>query len=620
MRVILVRMTSFPPLPPKPVGPNRLLPELLFVLRFSRLTYRLLRETNLRLALVLVTLTIAAGALPAVTAWIGALIVDAVIYASTTGSGDAAPVFRLVVLEGLVIAALALVSRGLWFTNSLLRAQLGHRVNVMILEKALTLELSQFEDSEFNDRLIRARRDASMRPLSLVMRTFGLAQNIISLVSFGILLAGYSPWAVALLLVAGLPGFIAETKFSADAYRLYHWRSTEQRRQDYLESVMGRDDHAKEVKLFKLGPRLLARYNSTFRLLYSEDRRLAFRRESWGFALGQLATISLYAAYIWVALSSVRGEISVGQMTMYLLLFRQGQVAVTAALSSVGGLYEDSLYVSMLYEYLDAPVHLRNGSAKQGPNPTDGIRFEQVSFRYPGASEDVLQELNLHVEPGSCLALVGSNGSGKTTIIKLLTGLYQPTAGRVLIDGLDLREWDQTKLRERVGVIFQDFNRYQLQVGENIGAGDEQHFNDSGRWREAASKGGAEAFIDQLPKGFDTQLGKWFADGHELSGGQWQKVALSRAFMRTHADILVLDEPTAAMDAQAEAEVFEHFNQLAKSRITILISHRFSTVRMANQIAVIDAGRLVELGGHAELMNLDGRYARLFRLQARGYE
>ena len=607
-------------MPPKSIELNRLLLELLSVLRFSRLTYRLLRETNLRLALALVTLTIAAGALPAVTAWIGALIVDAVIYASTTGSGDAAPVLRLVALEGLVIATLALVSRGLWFTNSLLRAQLGHRVNVMILEKALTLELSQFEDSEFNDKLIRARRDASMRPLSLVMRTLGLAQNIISLVSFGILLAGYSPWAVALLLVAGLPGFIAETKFSTDAYRLYHWRSTEQRRQDYLESVMGRDDHAKEVKLFKLGPRLLARYNSTFRLLYSEDRKLAFRRESWGFALGQLATISLYAAYIWVALSCVRGEISVGQMTMYLLLFRQGQVAVTAALSSVGGLYEDSLYVSMLYEYLDAPVHLRNGSAKQGPNPTDGIRFEQVSFRYPGASEDVLQELNLHVEPGSCLALVGSNGSGKTTIIKLLTGLYQPTAGRVLIDGLDLRDWDQTKLRERVGVIFQDFNRYQLKVGENIGAGDEQHFNDTRRWREAACKGGADTFIDQLPKGFDTQLGKWFANGHELSGGQWQKVALSRAFMRTHADILVLDEPTAAMDAQAEAEVFEHFNQLAKSRITILISHRFSTVRMANQIAVIDAGRLVELGGHADLMNLDGRYARLFRLQARGYQ
>jgi len=242
-----------------------------------------------------------------------------------------------------------------------------------------------------------------------------------------------------------------------------------------------------------------------------------------------------------------------------------------------------------------------------------------VSFRYPGATEDALVDVTLHLTPGSSLALVGSNGSGKTTLIKLLTRLYLPASGRILLDGLDLREWDELRLRERIGVIFQDFARYQMQVGENIGAGDEPHFEDAARWREAAEKGRASDFIERLPGGYSTQLGKWFKDGRELSGGQWQKVALSRAFMRTRADVLVLDEPTAAMDAQAEAEVFEHFRQLSKERITILISHRFSTVRMADQIAVIDEGRLVELGSHEQLMRAGGRYAQLFTLQARGY-
>jgi len=609
-----------PPLqPPTPPRLGQLLREFLSVFRYSRRALQLVRETNPRLAVALGGLTLAAGVLPAAVAWIGAQIVDAVVSAAAAGQGDVQRVLERVALEGLAIAALALCSRGLAFTNSLLRAQLGHRVNVMILEKALTLDLEQFEDPDFNDRLTRARREASLRPLSLVTRSFGLAQNLISLVSFGVLLFGYSPWAVLLLAVAGLPGFIVETKYSSDAFRLFRWRSSEKRMQDYLESVIAREDHAKEVKLYSLGPRLLGRYRAIFTRLYTEDRRLAMKRDGWGFALGLLATATLYAAYAWVALSAARGQISVGQMTMYLMLFRQGQSAVAAALSSVSGLYEDNLYLSTLYEYLETPVRPKQGTALRGPDPADGIRFEHVSFRYPGATETALDDVSLHLSPGSSLALVGSNGSGKTTLIKLLTRLYQPVSGRILLDGLDLREWDEARLRERVGVIFQDFARYQMPVGENIGAGDELHFEDSARWREAAEKGRASDFIERLPDGYATQLGKWFANGRELSGGQWQKVALSRAFMRTRADVLVLDEPTAAMDAQAEADVFEHFRQLSKDRITILISHRFSTVRMADQIAVIDQGRLVELGSHEQLMAAGGRYARLFALQARGY-
>ncbi|HYL71882.1 MAG TPA: ABC transporter ATP-binding protein, partial [Candidatus Dormibacteraeota bacterium] len=461
--------------------------------------------------------------------------------------------------------------------------------------------------------------EASTRPLSLVTRTFGLVQNLISLVSYGVLLAHFSPWAVAVLLLAGLPAFVAEAKFSGDAFRLFRWRSPETRMQIYLETVIAREDHAKEVKLYGLGPRLLERYRDIFRRLYREDRALTMRRDAWGFALGLIATAALYVAYAWIALNAVRRVITLGQMTMYVALFRQGQAAVSAMLAAIGGMYEDNLYLSTLYEYLETSVPVPAGSAVRGPHPDDGVRFEEVSFTYPGAEEPALEHVTLHLTPGTSLALVGENGSGKTTLIKLLTRLYVPSSGRILLDGQDLRDWEQVALRERIGVIFQDFARYQMLVGENVGAGDERYFEDEARWRSAADKGRAADFIESLPQGYQTQLGKWFHDGRELSGGQWQKIALSRAFMRIRADILVLDEPTAAMDAQAEAEVFEHFRQLARERITILISHRFSTVRMADQIVVLNRGRIVERGSHEELMRLNGRYAQLFSLQARGY-
>jgi len=608
-----------PPLqPPPPPQLGQLAREFLSVFRYGRRAMALVWQTRPTLAIALGLLTLFSGVLPAGVAWVGARLVDAVVSAAA-GHGSATPALQWVAWEGVLIVLMALCTRSLAFTNALLRQQLGHRVNVLILEKALQLDLEHFEDSEFYDRLIRARREASTRPLSLVLRSFGLLQNVVSLISFAVLLLQYSVWAVLLLLLAGLPGFIAETKFSGDAFRLFRWRSAEKRMQDYLESVLARDDHAKEVKLFGLGPRLLGRYKDIFVRLYDEDRRLAFRRDSWGFALGLLATATLYAAYAWVVLAAVRGQISVGQMTMYLLLFRQGQVAVTASLGAVSGLYEDNLYLSTLYDYLETPLRPQTGHAKLGSVPGDGIRFEQVSFCYPGAAEPALHEVSLHLKPGGSLALVGANGSGKTTLIKLLTRLYQPTGGRILLDGTDLADWDPQRLRERIAVIFQDFARYQMPVGENIGAGDEPFFDDEQRWQEAAAKGRAEEFIGQLPDGYHTQLGKWFLNGRELSGGQWQKIALSRAFMRTRADILVLDEPTAAMDAQAEAEVFEHFQQLAQGRVTILISHRFSTVRRADQIAVLERGRLIELGSHEALMSSGGQYAQLFALQARGY-
>jgi len=593
------------------------------VFRYSGRALELVWSTSRALTIALALLTLTAGLLPAGVAYVGAHIVDAVVNASRTwtasGHPSLRPVFEWVALEGLLVAALAGTQRGFSLCQSLLRAQLGQRVNVMILEKALTLELAHFEDSEFYDKLTRARREASSRPLSLVTRTFGLGQNAISLISYGTLLFHFSPWAVVVLLLAGLPSFLSETKFSGDAFRLFRWRSPETRMQLYLETVLAREDHAKEVKLYGLGPLLLDRYRDIFDKLYSDDRDLTVRRESWGFGLGLLGTITLYGAYAWIAATTVVGRITLGQMTMYLMLFRQGQSAVSAMLSAIGGMYEDNLYLSTLYEYLETPVPPSSGIAQRGAMPDDGIRFEQVSFTYPGAGEPALHDINLHIRPGESLAMVGQNGSGKTTLIKLLTRLYSPDSGRILLDGTDLRDWDESTLLQRIGVIFQDFARYQMRVGENVGAGDVSHFEDEARWREASDKGMASEFIDGLPSGFNTQLGKWFREGRELSGGQWQKIALARAFMRSRADILVLDEPTAAMDAQAEADIFAHFRELAGNRIAILISHRFSTVRMADQIIVIQDGRIIEHGSHSQLMALDGHYAHLFSLQAQGY-
>ncbi|MET0280682.1 MAG: ABC transporter ATP-binding protein [Steroidobacteraceae bacterium] len=592
--------------------------EFLEAFGYGRKALDLVWQTSRKLTLWLAALTLVVGALPAVVAYLGARIVDAVVAASGHG-GPLGPVLDLVALEGIAVAGLSLCQRALALNTTLLREQLGFRVNSMILEKALTLDLEHFEDSEFYDRMTRARREASARPLSLVIRSFSLAQNLVSLVSYAVLLLHFSPWAVLLLGLAGLPGFIAETRFSNQAFQLFRWRSTERRQQAYLETVIAREDHVKEVKLYNLGARLLDRYRSIHRRLFAQERQLAIRRDSWGFALGLITTAALYAGYCWVAVSAVRGTITIGQMTMYLLLFRQGQTAVSNALGAVSGLYEDNLYLSTLYEYLDTPARPPGGSATAGPDVADGLRLEHVSFVYPGSSQPALADVSLHLRPGRSLALVGSNGSGKTTLIKLITRLYVPTSGRILLDGRDLAEWDVDALRRRFGVIFQDFVRYQMTVGENVGAGDERDFENESRWRAAAELGQAAEMIEALPEKYATQLGKWFQGGRELSGGQWQKVAVSRSFMRRDADIRVLDEPTAAMDAEAEAEVFGHVRDLAEGRMTILISHRFSTVRMADEIVVLDGGRVAERGDHAGLMQQGGVYARLFELQARGY-
>lgn len=589
--------------------------------RYSRRALELVWSTSRTLTLALAVLTLIAGVLPALVAYLGQLIVDTVVGVLNQEPGATAErVMWLVVLEGIVVAAIAGAQTGLNISQSLLRALLGQRVNVLILEKALQLSVAQFEDSEFYDRLTRARREASSRPLSLVKRTFALMQNLISILSFAGLLWQFSPFAVLILLGAGLPAFLAEARFSGEAFRLFYWRSPETRQRAYLESVMAREDYVKEVKLYHLGPMLLGRYRNIFEKLYTEDRALTLRRGFWTFGLGLLGTAALYGSYVWIALTTLAGAITLGQMTMYMMVFRQGQSAVSASLSSINGMYEDNLYLSNLYAYLEEPVEAQPGALTKGAASADGIRFENVGFRYPGASHWAVRHINLHIRPGQSLAIVGENGSGKTTLIKLMARLYEPQEGQILLDGTDLNAWDPAALQRRIGVIFQDYARYQMLLGENIGAGDVDAFEDEARWQRAAEKGMVTDFLPELSDGFQTQLGRWFMQGRELSGGQWQKVALARAFMREDADILVLDEPTAAIDAEAEARIFEHFSRLAQDRITVLISHRFSTVRTADQIVVLERGAITEQGTHEELVAAGKRYATLFELQAKGYQ
>ncbi|MDZ7789943.1 MAG: ABC transporter ATP-binding protein [Xanthomonadales bacterium] len=585
---------------------------------YGRRALELVWATSRLLTLALATLTVIAGLLPAAIAWVGKELVDSVVLAIEHGQMGPAIWFWLS-LEALLVAVMAATQTALSIANNLLRAQLGQRVNVMILEKAQSLELAQLEDAEFYDRLTRARREASSRPLALVQKTFGVIQNGIAILSFSGLLLAFSPWAVLLLVVGGLPAFFVEARFAGQAFQLFRWRSPHTREMMYLESVLAREDYTKEVKLYNLAPTLLARYREIFAKLFREDRALTIRRGWWAFVLGLLGTAALYGAFAWVVVATVLGQLSLGQMTMYMMVFRQGQSAVSASLSSINGMYEDHLYLSSLYEFLEQPVTAHGGTLTEGASPGSGLVMEHVWFSYPGTDEPALNDVSLALQPGSSLALVGENGSGKTTLTKLIAGLYPIDRGDIRLDGTSLKDWDRRALQDRIGVIFQDFARYQWLVGHNIGAGDISAFNDQARWREAAEKGLADGFIEELPGGYEAQLGRWFKDGRELSGGQWQKIALARAFMRKNADILILDEPTSAMDAKAEAEVFNHFQATATSQILILISHRFSTVRQADRIAVMDQGRIIELGSHDELMARRGRYAHLFELQAKAY-
>ncbi len=565
----------------------------------------------------LIALTVVAAMLPPATAWTGKALVDAVV------AHDSARALRWVEVELGLVAAMVVVSRTTQLLRQTLGALLGTRVNVAILEKALGLDLADFEDPTFYDQLTRARREASSRPIAVVMEVFDLVKGALTLSGYAALLFAFSPLVCLALAAASLPATAAEVYFGRAAFRLRNWRSPETRKLLYLERVLASDDHAKEVKVLGIGPLLLDRYRTLGSRIVTEDAALASRRYRWASALSLVATGVYYAAYASMVLAAAAGRMTLGQMTLYAVAFRQGQESLQSILGGVGGMHEHALYLSNLYGYLDRSPRTRPNTLAESrdravPAPAH-LELVDVSFRYPGSERWALRHVSLDIEPGKSLAVVGHNGAGKTTLIKLLLGLYEPTEGRVLLDGRDVARIPEEQRLASFAAVFQDFARWQLTLRENVGFGSAAHLEDEERIGRAVDRGGAAPLVGRLASGLSTQLGKWFDAGVELSGGEWQSVALSRSFAREEARVLIFDEPTAALDADAEHAIFERFRALNEGRTSVLISHRFPTVRTADRIVVIDGGELRESGTHDELAAAGGLYARLFALQAAGY-
>ncbi len=567
--------------------------------------------------------TLIGAALPAAQAWAGKLIVDGVVNgigARLTIEQALPSVLPYLVFEFVLIMLSAILTQARTLIEHVLHARLNYSINTLIIRKALSLDLQFFEDSKFYDQLQNARREADWRALSIMNASFLATQNLLTLISFAVLLLAFSPFVALILFVAVLPAFIAQNRFSRLSFRMLSWRAPEARRMNYFEYLLTDIFSVKEVKLFGLGEPLLKRYSDLFWKFFSEDTALARKRSLVSVFFGLLSSVAYYGAYAWIVVRAIARTITLGDMTLYLSLFRQSQGTFQGLLFNLNQLYESSLFMSNLYSFLELTPRV---PLALNPKPmpltiTQGIEFRDVSFKYPNREAWALQHVSLQIAPGEKLALVGANGAGKTTFIKLLTRLYDPDEGQILLDGIDLREFDLDELRDRVGVIFQDFVHYNATAKENIGFGQIKALEDQPRIDSAAERGGASEVVDSLPQKYETMLGHWFERGNDLSGGQWQKMALGRAFMR-EAEVLVLDEPTSALDAEREYEIFQRFRELTAGRIALLISHRFSTVRMADRIAVLEDGRLTELGTHRELLDKAGMYARLFNMQAEGY-
>jgi ATP-binding cassette, subfamily B, bacterial len=609
--------------PPPPAGPpggkTPSLKDLAQSLRGLPKTFRLVAATARGTLLGLLFVTLLTSLFPVAIAWAGKHLIDGVV------AKNRETALRWVGIELALLLALVAAQRIASLLSSVLSARLSVDINVEILRKATGLGLSYFEDAATYDQLTRARREASSRPVASVTGLFALARDSLSFLGYAAILISFKPWLVVALILLALPSTISELRFSAAAFRLRNWRSPETRKLSYLEYVLSNDSHAKEVKLFDLGPMLLERYRGLGEIMYKEDRSLAAKRSLYGYLLSAVSTIAVYAFYGWTAASAAMGVIGIGSMTLYMASVRQGQDSLRGVLAQINGVYENHLYMTNLFAFLEIPdtallEATKDDRATEAQVAAQaGITFEDVGFRYPGKETFSLRHVNFHVPKGTSLALVGHNGAGKTTIIKLLARMYEATEGRILIDGVDVRTLPPEEVRRRMSVVFQDFNRYQLAARENVGLGSVTHWDEDARIERAVDNGGATEVIAGLPDGLDTQLGGWFARGTELSGGQWQKLALSRAFMREEADVLVLDEPTSALDAEAEHAVFQRFAELTKGRTSFLVSHRFPTVRMADRIVVLEDGTVREEGTHEELLALHGRYAELFSLQAKGY-
>ena len=574
--------------------------------------------------LAMVACTLIGAGIPAGQAYVGKLIVDAVVAGAQAGIEPMAglqSVAPWLLLELALVVLDTATGQARTLAEHILHARINVNINTRIIRKALDLDLAYFENAEYYDKLQNARREADWRSLQIVDNGFYLIQNLITLASFVVLLIGFSPWLAFLIFAATVPAFLAQNRYAELSFRVLSWRAPEARRLNYLEHLLTDYDAVKEVKLFNLGEPLLGRYADLFWKFLREDQSIAQKRSFASLGWGLLATLSYYGAYAWIVWRAVGAAITLGDMTLFLSITRSSQSRFQAILYGLSSLYENGLFLSNLFAFLELTPAMKNASGGGRPVPehfTHGIEFRNVSFRYEGHTQDVLRNVSFHLRPGEKVALVGPNGAGKTTLIKMLTRLYDPTDGQILLDGVDLREYDLLQLRQRIGVIFQDFVRYHLPASENVGFGQVEALDDLERIVAAARKSGADEVIQPLPNGYATVLGRWFSGGRDLSGGQWQKIALGRAFMRD-CELIVLDEPTAALDAENELRVFEQFRALTEDRMAVLISHRFSTVRMADRIFVIEGGTITESGSHHSLLEQGGTYARLFTLQAESY-
>ncbi len=575
-------------------------------------------------ALAMLGCTLIGAFLPVGQAWVGKLIVDAVVHAINTHAGAQAglrAVLPYLAVEFALLVVQSANGQARALAEHILHAQINLSINTRIIRKALELDLTHFENAEYYDKLENARREADWRSLQIVNGGFYIIQNVVTILSFGALLVRFSPWLAFILFAATLPAFVAQSQFAELTFRVLSWRAPEARLLSYLEHLLTDYNAVKEVKLFGLGEPLLGRYANLFWKFVREDRAIAQKRSLASLGWGLLATLTYYGSYAWIVWRAVGGTITLGDMTLYLGIFRSSQNLFESIFYGLSDLYGNGLFMSNLFAFLELKPQLVV-STRPLPVPKEiqhGIEFRNVSFKYDGHDEYALHDVSLCIHPCEKIALVGPNGAGKTTLIKLLTRLYDPTEGQILLDKVDLRQYDLPDLRQRIGVIFQDFVHYHLSAAENVGFGQIEAVDDRPRIVRAAQKSGADPVISTLPEGYETTLGRWFSKGRDLSGGEWQKIALGRAFMRD-CQVLVLDEPTAALDAENELRVFQQFRELTSDKIAVLISHRFSTVRMADRIFVIEQGSITEQGTHQELLARGGTYARLFTLQAESYK
>ncbi len=580
-------------------------------------TWSLVWANSPALIVWIAVLTVAVALLPPAALYVSKLIIDGVLLAIESGAvEDRQQALIWVGVEAGILAALLALRRLLTFEKGRLHAELGFATNHAIITQCAALGLEQIERADIQQQIVIAKQFATSRPYSFVNRGFDGAQHVITIASVVVLLWGFSPWLLAFMLAGAVPLFIGNLRFADTAYNFYKGRTPQVRERSYLESLVSGDAPSRERLHYGFGPRILSRYEDMFWSLYRDDLTLKTRHAVFGALLAVISSAVFLGAKLWIVWVAIAGVITLGQMTMFAGLVKQGQASITSLLGAGQGLREDVLYLSGLYDFLDLPVPSDHPENLAGPDPSDGLRFEVVSFTYPNAPRAALDTVSFHLPPGQSLGIVGVNGAGKTTLVKLALGLYRPQSGRVMLDGLDVSQWSREALRARFGVLFQPSTNYKLTARDNIAAGVGMAEMDDVSAMRAAEQGLALDVISDLPHGLDTRLSRRYLDGVELSGGQWKRLGLARAFANEDSDILILDEPTAALDPAAEAALIA---QPRNGKSLIIISHRLSNLRPADQIFMLEKGRIIEAGTHDALIAADGAYAGLFDTQAKAY-